>query len=87
MDDTLMDEPSMVDTVSVDATVMELLEIVEAVIVDAKMDEPVNVENWVGLKVGTNIFIALNVDTYIVDATFTVFADIVEPVNVLYNRL
>jgi hypothetical protein len=76
-----------VDTISVDATVMELLEIVEAVTVDASSDEPVNVENWVGLKVGTNIFIALNVDTYIVDATFTVFADIVDPVNVLYNKL
>ena len=74
-----------VDTVSVLATVMELLEIVEAVIVDARRDDPVNVENCVGLKVGTNIFIALIVDTYMVDATFTVFAYIVEPINVLYD--
>ena len=72
---------------SVLATVMELLEILEAVIVDARRDDPVNVENCVGLKVGTNIFMALIVDTYMVDATFTVFAYIVEPVNVLYNKL
>jgi hypothetical protein len=44
MDDTPIDEPSMVDTVSVDATLIILLDSVDAVIVDARRDEPVSVE-------------------------------------------
>ena len=44
MDDTPMDEPSRVDAVSVDATLMLLLVSVDAVTVDARRDDPVSVE-------------------------------------------
>jgi hypothetical protein len=75
-----------VDTVIVDATASVLVETVNVlrfcvITDDAVSVDPVNVENDVNDNPGAFILVAVRVDTVIVDATTSVFVEMVDPVS------